>query len=64
VTVARRANYGFEKRQKELKRLQKREEKAARKKEKRERDARETGAAPQNVDDPASDGTGSGGEDD
>ena len=35
-TVPRRANYGFEKRQKELKRQQKREEKAARKRGKRE----------------------------
>jgi hypothetical protein len=34
--VPRRANYGFEKRQKELKRQQKREEKAAKKEAKRE----------------------------
>jgi hypothetical protein len=44
--VPRRANYGFEKRQKELKRQKKKEEKEAKRRAKRETDA---GAEPSDV---------------
>ena len=55
VPVARRANFGFEKRQKEMKRQQKREEKAAKKREKREnRAGGEPGGVTPAVDDVAS----------